>query len=722
MTGTLVATKFFVPRPRGSLVPRARLAARLDAGADTALTLVSAPPGFGKTTVLSSWLAGPAMRDRVVAWVSLDDADVEAPTFWRYVVTALNSVLPEVGAAVMPQLASGQPVPVSLLATVLNDIASVVQEVELVLDDYHLADGVEVGEGMTYVLDHRPPNLHVVISTRADPRLPLSRLRVRGELVELRASDLRFTGDETAAYLAESHGLVVTDDDVAALESRTEGWAAALQLAVLSMQGRSDVGDFVKGFAGTDRHVVDYLVDEVLSRQPDDVRDFLLRSSVLDLLGGDLCDAVLERTGSRAMLESLDRANLFLVPMDAERRWHRYHRLFADVLQAHLRAEHPDLVVGLHARASRWYAAAGEPVPAVRHALAAGDVDRAADLIEEAMPGLRRRRQEATLRRWIDEIPADVVLRRPVLAVGFVGALMSCNEFGPAAELLRVVERALPAVRARLAGASPVDPGVGPAEPIVVLDEAELARVPAAVELYRAGLALVAGDLAGAQLHAGLTLETAVADDDLVRAGASGLSALASWADGDLDAACRSYTTCIEGLRRAQHVPDAIGCVLAVAEIHAAQGQAPRCARGVRRRHAAGRRVRGISRARRCGPSRGAQRGRRRTRRARRVHARASTRRALWVRRSACCATPTARGWSRRCSPRRRATSPARSCSCARPRGSTSATSHPTCARCTRWRCGCSCVSATSTRPTGGCASTASRRPIRCRTCASTST
>jgi LuxR family maltose regulon positive regulatory protein len=573
MAGTLVATKTFVPRPRPALVPRARLATRLDAGSRAALTLVSAPPGFGKTTVLSSWLASPSMAGRAVAWVSLDEADAQVATFWRYVVTALNAALPEVGASVLPQLESGEPVPASLLTTVLNDLASVEREVELVLDDYHLADGVEVGEGMAFVLDHRPVNLHIVISTRSDPRLPLSRLRARGELVELRAADLRFTSEETAAYLAETHGLVVTDQDVSALESRTEGWAAALQLAVLSMRDRDDVGEFVAGFAGTDRHVVDYLVDEVLSRQSADVRDFLLRSSVLDLVGGDLCDAVLERSGSRAMLESLERANLFLVPMDGERRWHRYHRLFADVLQAHLRAEQPGLLTGLHARASRWFAEAGEPVPAVRHALAAHDVARAADLVEEAMPGLRRRRQEAVLRRWVDDLPSDVVGRRPVLAVGFVGALMACNEFETATELLRVVERALPAVQARLAGAGSGDQGGDGSVSIEVLDEAELARVPAAVELYRAGLALVAGDLVGAQRHAQLTLERASADDDLVRAAASGLSGLASWAAGDLDEACRSYVTCIAGLRRAQHVPDAIGCVLTVAEIRMVQGR-----------------------------------------------------------------------------------------------------------------------------------------------------
>ena len=365
-------------------------------------------------------------------------------------MTALDSAAPGVGASVLPLLAAGQPATRTLLTAVLNDVGAQPTHVDLILDDYHLADGAEVAEGMTFLLEHRPPNLHVVVSTRADPNLPLARLRARGELVEIRSRDLRFTVDETASYLTDVGGLPVAPAEVSALESRTEGWAAALQLAALSMQGRDDVGDFIAGFAGTDRYVVDYLVDEVLSRQSDEVRDFLERTSILDVLGGALCDAVLERTGSRGMLERLERANLFLVPLDDQRSWYRYHHLFADVLQAHLRSEQPDLVPGLHLRASRWYDETGEPVPAVRHALAAGDVDRAADLVEAATPALRRNRQEATLRRWLDDLPDEVVQRRPVLAIAFVGALMSGNEFVDVARRLREVERQLPAIHARL--------------------------------------------------------------------------------------------------------------------------------------------------------------------------------------------------------------------------------------------------------------------------------
>ena len=506
-----------------------------------------------------------------MAFVSLDEFDSHASSFWLYVVTALGSAAPGVGASVLPLLTAGQPTTRTMLTALLNDIGTHLNEVDLILDDYHLVDGPEVADGMTFLLEHRPQNLHVLISTRADPNLPLAKLRARGELVEMRARDLRFSVDETAYYLGEVGGLPVTPADVSALESRTEGWAAALQLASLSMQGRDDVGDFISGFAGTDRYVVDYLADEVLSRQSDEVREFLEQTSILDLLGGEVCDAVLEQTGSRAMLERLERANLFLVPLDDQRNWYRYHHLFADVLRSHLHSERPDLVPRLHLRASHWYDQNGEAIPAVRHALAAGDVDRAADLIESATPALRRNRRESTIRRWLDEVPDEAVQRRPVVALAFVGALMSSNEFGDVERRLLEIERQLPAIRARLAVDGEDGATVG--SDVVAVDLTELARVPAALEMYWAGLSLVSGDLPATHLHAQQAIALATADDDVVPAGANGLSGLAHWASGELDAAHRSYSTCIRGLLRAEHNSDALGCYLTVAEIQMAQGR-----------------------------------------------------------------------------------------------------------------------------------------------------
>src|SRR5450755_386006 len=367
MASPLVETKLYIPRLRRSLVARPRLSGRLSRGSEATLTLISAPAGFGKTTLLTAWLAAAATENRSVAWLSLDESDRQPATFWTYVITALQTAVPGVGTTVLPLLQSAQPPIETVLAAVLNELSAAPNDVDLVLDDYHLVDGPDVRTGMAFLLERLPPQVHLVISTRADPLLPLARLRARGELVEVRAADLRFTPDEAAAYLNDVIGLDLAAKDIAALEGRTEGWIAALQLAALSMQGRKDIGGFIAGFAGDDRYIVDYLVEEVLQRQTEQVRSFLLRTCLLDRLSGPLCDAVTSEHGGRATLEALDRANLFLVPLDDSRHWYRYHHLFADMLQAHLRDERPDEVPDLHRRASHWYDQHGQPAPAVRH-------------------------------------------------------------------------------------------------------------------------------------------------------------------------------------------------------------------------------------------------------------------------------------------------------------------------------------------------------------------
>ena len=310
-------------------------------------------------------------------------------------------------------------------------------DIVLVLDDYHEVDTHDIQGGMAFLLEHLPHQLHLVVTTRADPALPLARLRARGELVEIRAADLRFTSDEAAAYLNEVMGLDLAARDVAALDGRTEGWIAALQLAALSMQGRDDVAGFIAGFSGDDRYIVDYLVEEVLQRQPDHVRSFLLQTSILGLLSGPLCDAVTGQDGGKAMLEALDRGNLFLVPLDDRRRWYRYHQLFADVLRAHLVDEQPDRVPDLHRRASEWYEQNGERSEAIRHAMAAGDIARAADLVELAFPAMRQGRQEAALLVWLRALPDEVVRRqaRPQrgLRVGIGGERRLRGRRGPLA-------------------------------------------------------------------------------------------------------------------------------------------------------------------------------------------------------------------------------------------------------------------------------------------------
>src|SRR3954467_6871877 len=419
MAGPLLETKFHVPRRGRGLVPRPRLIEALTRRAESALTLVSAPAGFGKTTLLTEWVAdwltaAPA-GERCAAWLSLDPRDNDPALFWRYLVTALDAAAPGVGSHSLEQLQSAQTPTEAVLTTLLNDLNAVENDVVLVLDDFHVIEAPDVQGGMTFLLEHLPPRIHLVIAARADPSLPLARLRGRGELVEVRAADLRFTPDEAAVYLNGVMGLALTPRDVEALEGRTEGWIAALQLAALSMQGRDDVAGFIAGFAGDDRYIVDYLAEEVLQRQSERVRSFLLQTSVLGRLSGPLCDAVTGHGGGRAMLEALERANLFLVPLDDRRHWYRYHHLFADVLQARLLAEQPDRVPELHRRASGWHAEHGEPSEAIRHALAGGDPERAADLVELAMPAARQNRHDTTLRHWFRQLPEHVLRNRPVL-------------------------------------------------------------------------------------------------------------------------------------------------------------------------------------------------------------------------------------------------------------------------------------------------------------------
>ncbi|HEY2519098.1 MAG TPA: LuxR C-terminal-related transcriptional regulator [Streptosporangiaceae bacterium] len=567
----LLETKLYVPRSQRGLVLRPRLSERLDRGAASKLVLVSAPAGFGKTTLLTEWLAaGPAALadERLAAWLSLDRGDNDPASFWAYVIAALRTVASGVGETALALLDAPQPPPIeAVLTTLLNDLGAVAAELVLVLDDYHVIDAREVQDGMAFLLDHLPPWLHVVIASRADPALPLARMRARGELAEIRAAELRFTADEAAAYLNEMMGLQLTARDVAALEGRTEGWIAALQLAALSMQGRDDVTGFIAGFAGDDRYVVDYLAEEVLARQSDRVQAFLLQTSILDRLSGPLCDAVTGQGGGKGMLEALDRGNLFLVSLDDRRRWYRYHHLFADVLQARLLDEQPGQVPDLHRRASEWYEQNGERPVAIGHALAAGDFERAADLVEQAIPAMRRTRQEARLRGWLEVLPDEVVQVRPVLSVYYAGVLLLGGELEGVEGRLRDAERWLEPVTGDRE--EPQVPSAG----MVVADEEEYRRLPAQIEMYRAGQALARGDAPGTVEHAQRAIGLALEDDHLCRASAAGLLGLVYWGSGDLEAGHRAYSACVEGLRRAGFVADILGCSIALADIRSTQGR-----------------------------------------------------------------------------------------------------------------------------------------------------
>ncbi|HLK73995.1 MAG TPA: LuxR C-terminal-related transcriptional regulator [Streptosporangiaceae bacterium] len=567
----LLETKLYLPRSRRGLVLRPRLIERLDPAIAPKLVLVSAPAGFGKTTLLTEWLAArPAAPadEQLAAWVSLDRGDNDPASFWAYVIAALRTVAPGVGESALALLDARQPPPIeTVLTMLLNDLGAVAREIVLVLDDYHVIDAREVQGGMAFLLDHLPPWLHVVIVSRVDPALPLARLRARGELAEIRAAELRFTADEAAAYFNETMGLRLTARDVAALEERTEGWIAALQLAALSMQGRDDVASFIAGFAGDDRYVVDYLAEEVLARQPERVQAFLLQTSILGRLSGPLCDAVTGQGGGKAMLEALDRGNLFLIPLDDRRRWYRYHHLFADVLQTRLLDEQPGQVPDLHRRASAWYEQNGEQPMAIGHALAAGDFERAADLVELTIPAMRQTRQEARLRGWLEMLPGEVVQARPVLSAYFAGVLLISGELEGVEDLLRDAERWLePATGDR-------EEPQAPSPEIVFADEEEYRRLPALIATYRAGQALARGDAPSTVRHAQRAIELAREDDDLCRASAAGLLGLVYWGSGNLEAGHRAYSACVEGLRRAGFVADILGCSIALADIRSTQGR-----------------------------------------------------------------------------------------------------------------------------------------------------
>lgn len=573
MLGDLLQTKLYVPRLRPSLVPRPRLIETLNQGLAGKLTLISAPAGFGKTTLVSSWLdalqtESAAPSPAQIAWLSLDENDSELAQFLSYFIAALQRVDPHIGASALPLL-QASPLPVSsVLTTLLNDIAQRPETLMLVLDDYHAVDSRPIDEAMTFLLDNLPPQLHLVITSREDPNLPLARLRVRGLLTELRAGDLRFTVGETTVFLQEVMGLNVTEDQIAALEARTEGWIAGLQMAALAMQrplsmrGQADVSGFIQSFTGSHRFVLDYLLEEVLHQQPEEVQTFLLKTAVLNQLTGPLCNVLTGDDNGQEILESLDRANLFLVPLDNERRWYRYHHLFADLLRQRLAQEQPDLGTPLHQRASDWYAANGRSNDAVRHALAANDFDRAANHMELAWSLIHIHRADPWW-QWLDTLPDSVVRLRPILILSAAWAHLIFHRERDACE------RRLQEAEAWLNLSDAERDSLG----MVVVDAEKFKMLPVFIASARAIAARVAGDTVGAIKHARQALDLLPEDDHLGRAFPELLLGLSYFANGEMLSAYETLSNSFNSNLRSGNMTAAIGIKSLLADIQTVQGR-----------------------------------------------------------------------------------------------------------------------------------------------------
>jgi LuxR family maltose regulon positive regulatory protein len=576
MPAPILATKLYIPPTRPGIVPRPRLIEQLNDGLATGrkLTLISASAGFGKTTLVSEWVA---RCDRPVAWLSLDEGDNDPARFLTYLIAALQTISANIGAGALAVLQFPQPASTeSILTTLLNEISAILHNFILILDDYHVIDSKPVDNILTFLLEHLPPRMHLVIASREDPPLPLARLRARGQLTELRAADLRFTSKEAGAFLNRMMNLNLSVENIAALETRTEGWIAGLQLAALSMQGREDIASFIQAFTGSHRFVLDYLVEEVLQHQSEHIRSFLLQTAILDRFCAPLCNAVTEREDSKEMLDILERSNLFLIPLDDKRQWYRYHHLFADVLQTYLREAQPDRVASLHSRASTWYEQNGLPPDAIGHALAAKDFERAAGLIELAWPATEEGSiQPTTWLGWVKTLPKELVHARPVLNVWYAYALLGSGELEAAESRLKDAERWLEptdTVKVQLQAPS-VETSPEQSRRMVVVDKEQFKSLPAAIAVGRAYIAQALGNNPDTVRYASRVLELVPEGDHLRHGQASMLLGMTHWASGDLEAANRVFAVYTMKLRTAGNIPDAISTTVVLADIRLALGR-----------------------------------------------------------------------------------------------------------------------------------------------------
>jgi LuxR family transcriptional regulator, maltose regulon positive regulatory protein len=568
---TLLATKLNVPVSRPDLVQRPRLAKRLDEGLSQGVVLVCAPAGYGKTVLLADWARHVRFP---VAWLSLDAGDNDPARFWRHAVAALDRARPGIGARVGSVL--GPPTPPSfdgLVTALINELTAQPDSdgQVLVLDDCHVVGSRSVHTSLGFLLERRPTGLRVVLASRAEPPLPLARLRARGQLAEVRAADLRFTVSEAAALLTPVAGSQLPEAAVAALAARTEGWAAGLQLAGLQLAGlqlaglspgsQPDVAGFVAGFTGSNRYVLDFLTEEVLEQQHERVRTFLLETSVLERLSGDLCDAVTGRPGSQALLEHMERAGLFLVPLDEVRGWWRYHHLFADLLRGQLLEHQPAQVGRLHRCAASWCQQHGMADDAIAHAVAAGELTWAAQLIEQHFDAVYFLRGEAdTMRRWLTALPADLVQSRPRLLLAQAAMAATGGRPAAAEPLLDQAERA-----PDNADEEPFEPSVGRADSV-------LTNVPALIAVLRCYLAQVYGDAEAAARYASQAEAELSGDERQLSSLIEGSGAVTEWLRGRLAEAERRAVSVLAERQVAGLTTMATWAAYILAHIQRAQG------------------------------------------------------------------------------------------------------------------------------------------------------